>query len=167
MSHRPRQYFYVPPANWQAVPSGLVANWYPLDFPNNLATIVVFPASFVTGEPSIVVEDTLAGAGAGLEVEASARDEVTSASGVKGAHVRLTGRRAGRAEPIHRDMMIYVVAPYAYRMRLETTNSARLIELREIFHGVAGSFRPLPTSEESRVGRAFAARSVAFDHWAS
>lgn len=167
MPRRPRRFFYVPPVGWQAISSGLTANWYPLDFPANLSTIVVPPASFLDGEPQRAIESALAQADAGLTVESVARDEITTASGVKGACVRVQGHRAGNPEPIYRELAMFVVAPYTYRMRLETSNAGRLLELREVFRGVAGSLRPLPTAEEARLGRAFAARSDLFEHWAT
>ena len=165
LGQRPRRFFYQPPPTWQAVPSGLVASWYPLDFPANASTIVVPPASVIAGDPAIAIEDTFAGAAAGLEIETRSRGEVTAASGVKGAHLRLTGRRDDRLQ--HREVVIYAVAPHAYRMRLETTNAAQLGALRETFLAVARSFWPLPDAEEARIGNAFAARSEAFDHWAT
>jgi hypothetical protein len=39
-----RRFRYSAPIDWQAIPSGLVANWYPPDFPNNNTNIVVLPA---------------------------------------------------------------------------------------------------------------------------
>lgn len=167
MTRRPRPFFYVPPVGWQAIPSGTTANWYPPDFPNNLSNIVVPPASLVDGETERAIESAFAQLGAGLTVESEHRDEFRSSTDVAGKYLRLHGGRAGRAEPIYRELVMYVVAPYAYRIRLETTNAAQLLELREVFRGVAGSFRPLPAPEESRIGRAFAAPSNLFDHWAS
>ncbi|MGN6107284.1 MAG: hypothetical protein ACTHU0_19405 [Kofleriaceae bacterium] len=169
MARRPRPFFYVPPVDWQAVPSGTTANWYPLDFPNNLSNIVVPAASRIEGDEggARALEAAFAQLGAGLTVESSHRDDFASSTGVPGRYMRLTGHRAGRAEPIYRELAFFVVAPYAYGMRLETTNAAQLLALREVFRGVAGSFRPLPAPEESRIGRAFAAPSNLFDHWAS
>ncbi|MGE5181972.1 MAG: hypothetical protein ACM31C_07910 [Acidobacteriota bacterium] len=167
MYRRPRPFFYVPPTGWQGMASGLTANWYPLDFPKNLSTIVVPPASFFDGDAESAIEATFADVGAGLSIETTVRDELTSAAGVKGAFLRISGRREGRAEPIYREMAMYVIAPYAYRMRLETTNATALLALRETFRGVAGSFRPLPSADESRTGRAFSAPLDLFDHWAS
>ncbi len=166
MYKRPRRFFYVPPRGWHSVTSGVTAHWYPLDFPKNLTAIVVPPASVVEVDAETAIDATFADAGGGLVIDSSARDELSSASGVKGAFLRLSGRRAGLAEPIFREMAMYVVGSYAYRMRLETANASKLPELREMFHGVARSFRPLPSADESRAGRAFAAATDLFDHWA-
>jgi hypothetical protein len=167
MTQRPRRFFYVPPVGWQAIPSGMTANWYPLDFPNNLSNISVPPATFLEIDPSRAIESAFAEVGAGLTVENVVRDELTSASGVKGSTIRIQGRRAGKPEPLYLELAMFVVASRAYRIRLETSNAAKLLELREVFRGVAGSFRPLPTAEEMRSGRAFSTPSNPFDHWAS
>ncbi len=167
MGKRPRPFFYVPPIGWQGIPSGTTANWYPLDFPNNLSNIVVPAAAFLETNGESAIEAAFAQLGAGLTVESSAREQVSSASGIAGSYFRLQGYRAGRAEPLHRELAMFVVGPYAYRMRLETAMSAQLLELRELFRGVTGSFRPLPGGEELRLGRAFAVPSNACDHWVS
>lgn len=165
MARRPRRFFYVPPVGWQGVPSGATANWYPSDFPNNRTTIVVPPAQLIEGSSDQAIESTFAQAGAGLAVDKSVRDELSSSSGVRGQCLRLEGERGGVR--IHREVVIFVVAPFAYRMRFETAMAAELLDLREVFGGVAGSFRPLPSAEEIRLGRAFVSTSSVFDHWAS
>jgi len=167
MTRRPRLFFYVPPVGWRGVPSGPTANWYPTDFPRNLSNIVVPPAVSIEIEPARAIEDGLSQLGAGLTVESSARDDITSTGGVKGACLRLHGLRAGRSEPIYREMAMFVIGTRAYRMRLETTNAPKLLELREVFRGVVASFRPLPSEEETRSGEAFKAPSNFFDHWAN
>lgn len=167
MSKRPRPFFYVPPVGWHGIPSGTTANWYPLDFPKNLSNIVVPPATFLETDAESAIEAAFAQLGAGLTVESSSRAQVTSASGVPGTYLRLHGQRAGRAEPLYRELAIFVVGFNAYRMRLETTMSSQLLELRELFRGVSGSFRPVPAGDELLLGRAFAAPSNLFDHWAS
>jgi hypothetical protein len=163
MARRPRRFFYVPPVGWHGISSGLTANWYPLDFPQNLTNIVVPPAH--QGERLDSIDEMLVAAEPGFTIESSARDTLTAASGHRGAVLHVTGRRAGRDEPIHRDVAMFVVPPHVYRMRLETTNARALLQLREIFYGVAGSFQPLPGNDETRSGQAFA-RVDAFDHWA-
>lgn len=167
MSERPRRFFYVPPVGWQSIPSGLTANWYPLDFPANLSTIVVPPALVVDITPQQALEAALATTGAGLTVSSVASEELTSASGIQGVCVRVHGHRAGNPQPIDRELAMFIVGRHAYRMRLETSNAPLLLDLREVFLAVVGSFQPLPPAEEARIGRAFADRSVLFDHWAT
>ncbi len=166
---RPRRFFYVPPVGWQAVTSGLTANWYPLDFPSNLSNIVVPPAKFIEVDSERAIESALSEADAGMTVESSARDEITSASGIKGSIIRIRGRRVNQSTsstPLYRELAMFVVASRAYRMRLETANTEKVLDLSEVFHGVAGSFRPLPSLGEAQLGRAFASTDV-FDHWTS
>ena len=150
MAKRPRQFFYVPPAGWQGIPSGLVANFYPPDFPNNLTTLVVPPAHFSDTDKEQTREATFAAAGAGLNLESSLREELTADVGVKGHLLRLQGRRTSGQELIYRELALFVVPPYSYCLRLETTAAARLGELREIFGRVAASLQPLPASGEPR-----------------
>jgi hypothetical protein len=168
MTGRPRPFFYVPPVGWHGLPSGLVANWYPLDFPKNQTNIVVQPASFVDGDEAACVDAALEGAKAGLLVDRAARDEFHSSGRVKGHLLRVEGRRPGRTEVVHRELAAFLVPPYLYRMQLETLTAARLLELREIFLGVAGSFHPLPSPDEQRAGRAFGRQAAElFDVWVS
>lgn len=167
MGQRPRRFFYVPPDGWQSIPSGLTANWYPLDFPANQSTIAVAPAMVVDIEPAKALEAALATTGAGLVVMSIASEEITSASGVHGVCVRVHGRREGNPQPIDRELAMFIVGPHVYRLRLETSNEPRLLELREVFLSVVTSFRSLPLAEEAQLGRALADRSVLFDHWAS
>ena len=167
LTGRPRQFFYVPPIGWHAVMSGTTANWYPLDFPGNLSNISIPPARALALTPHAVVEAVEAEAGAGLSETISSRDELTSSSGVVGTYLRVHGRRAGKTDPLYREIAVFVVAPWVYRMRLETVGGQRLTELREVFRGVAASFKPLPGTEEARLGRAFSRPHSAFDHWAS
>ena len=165
MTARPRQFFYVPPPGWHGLPSGLIANWYPIDFPANLTNIVVPPATIIEGDARAASEALLAELDAGLTVEDSARSELVAASRVTGTYAQLRGKREDRT--IYRELAVFVVERSAYRMRLETANAAQLVELREVFRAVAGSFRPLPTRDEVQSGRAFSARLDLFDHWAS
>lgn len=162
---RPRRFFYVPPVGWQGVPSGMTANWYPPDFPGNRTTIVVPPARSVDGSARRAIEEVFSRAGAGLEVEDSARSEITTASGVTGTALRLRGSRGETL--LHREVAAFAIEPWIYWMRFETSMADRLLDLREVFKGVAGSFRPLPGAEEIRVGRAYVSTSDVFEHWAS
>ena len=167
MTQRPRQFFYVPPPGWHGLPAGLIANWYPLDFPANLTNIVVPPASIVEGDDAGAIEAMIAELDAGLAVEDHARSEFAAASGATGAYAQVRGKRGGRPESMYRELAVFVVDRRAYRMRFETANAAKLVELREVFRAVAGSFRPLPARDELQSGRAFSARLDLFDHWAS
>src|SRR5262249_52340514 len=41
---RRRRYLYAPPPGWQALPTGLIATWYPPEYPRHRSQIVVYPA---------------------------------------------------------------------------------------------------------------------------
>lgn len=166
LTGRPRRFFYAPPAGWHGLPSGATANWYPLDFPRNRTNLVVPPAEVVAGGGEQAREAAVAQLALGLELEASTRGELT-AHGVRGSVVQLHGRRAGNPAPIYRELALFVVGDRLYRMRLETTNAAQILELRAVFRAVASSFRPLPSGDECRLGEPFASASTLFDHWVS
>jgi hypothetical protein len=166
LAKRPRRFFYVPPVGWQAVPSGTTTNWYPPDFPRHRANLVVPPARhFDDAAAELIIEAASAELGLGLDDATPTRDTITSAGGNPGVYLRAEGKRAGVT--IYRELALFVVAPFVYRMRLESATESRVAETREILRGVAGSFKPLPNSDEGRTGRAFASRSTLFDHWAS
>jgi hypothetical protein len=107
----------------------------------------------------------LSGVGADLKVASTARGEITTATGVTGIALRLQGTRG--ATLLHREVAAFAVEPWLYWMRFETAMADQLLDLREVFKGVAGSLRPLPGAEEVRVGRAYVSASRVFDHWAS
>ncbi len=164
---RPRPFFYVPPPRWQPIIAGAATTWYPPEFPAHLSTIAVPHAQVIELAADAATASAFDEAGRGLTVASSTRDELVSASGVTGAYLRLHGHREGREAPIYRELAMFVVAPYAYRFRLETGVEERVTETRELFRAVAASFRPLPSFEETRLGRAFARPANTFDHWAS
>lgn len=166
-TERPRRFFYVPPPGWHGLPSGMIANWYPLDFPNNLTNIVVPPAMRVESSGARELEYAIAQCEAGMTIEASTRDDIVSSGGISGTCLRLLGTQAGRNERLHRELAVFITGGHLYRFRLETGNAARLLELRDLFLSVARSFRPLPTQDERRTGTPFATPSSAFEHWAS
>jgi hypothetical protein len=159
MTSRPRAFHYEPPPGWHALPSGLVASWYPLDYPRNATTIVVPPAAPFDGDEAQAVQVAIAHAGAGITVDALERGEVVSRIGVRGALLTISGRRATKV--LHRELAVFLVVPRVYRMRLETAAAGQLGELRLLFRTMAASFRPLPSSYEGRM-QPFAIA----DHWA-
>jgi len=166
MTDRPRVFFYQPPVGWQAIASGAAASWYPPDFPNDRSNLVVPPATTTTTSVDHARELSLAELRAGLDVQADAHDEITSLEGHRGITVRVHGHRAGLTETVHRELAAFVLGTRLYRFRLETTNNARLDELRAVLRAVATSFRPLPDVDEQRRGIAFDhTAGVAFDHW--
>lgn len=165
LAQRPRRFFYVPPAGWQGIASGLVATWMPPDFPNNATSIVVPPAQHAAAVSGDAIEEACAGLGAGLDAEPPSRTTVTSSTGVAGVSASVVGVRAGRAIPVHRELVMFASGSYVYALKLEAASSPGLAEQREVFLAVACSFRPLPTADEMRLGTAFASPADVFDHW--
>jgi hypothetical protein len=166
IAQRPRQFFYMPPVGWQALPSGLTATFYPPDFPRNRSILVVPPAAALDGSAEDALAAAVAAAGAGLAVSRSSRRDVTSSAGVAGKILSVHGRRPGHDEPVHRQIAFFVVPPWTYRLQLETLCPARLGALREELLAVATSFRPLPDPDERRAGRAFGrSPSDLFEGW--
>ncbi|MFN0251344.1 MAG: hypothetical protein ACKV2T_31000 [Kofleriaceae bacterium] len=167
LDRRPRRFFYNPPPNWHALPSGMTANWYPLDFPNNRTNIVVPPAFLVDGDGVREVEATIEQAVAGISLVSTAREDITTPNGARGVLVHHQGTRLvgnGRAD---HHVAAFVTGGRLYTMRLETANTAHLAQLRDVFRGVVESFRPLPGAEERRTGQPFHVASNAFAHWAN
>ena len=161
---RPRRFFYLPPIGWQPVVSGVTANWYPLDFPNNRSMIAVPPAMRRSESAEHARELALERAAAGLDVEQVARDELIAASGITGTCMRVHGKRT--SDSICREVAVFVVDEHVYTFRLETTMADRAIELGGVLRGVAGSFKPLPGVAEIRAGTPFVTHPAdVFDHW--
>lgn len=168
---RPRRFFYTPPPGWQALPSGLVATWYPPDFPANRTIIVVPPALPIGDRPPLAIEEAIAQLGGGLEVDAMNRAPITWHRGLAGISAEVSGRRASvDSDPamwLHREGAYLWGDGWAYRMHFETTSSAGLPDVREVFTNLVRSVHPMPSAESRRIGTAFAARSTQFDHWAT
>ncbi|MFN0250701.1 MAG: hypothetical protein ACKV2T_27725 [Kofleriaceae bacterium] len=153
LRERPRRFYYAAPVGWQALLSGVTANWYPPDFPNNLTTIAGLPAERVTSTSRALHDESER-----LVIESSSRDELTNASPTtqSGTLLPLHGKRIGRAEPIFRELAVFFVDDVAYRMRLETTAAAARAMSLVSTKTIAGS----ETSSLSRVATADIASSV-------
>lgn len=167
LGRRQRLFYYTPPPGWQALPGGLSANWYPLDFPRNRSNIIVQPALPLESAPDDLIAARLNGAGAGLKVEDSLREPVTSARKLSGWYLKLRGSHLGSGERIYRDIAVFATEQYLYVFRMETASPERLAEVRELFRCVVTSFQPLPSFHERRIGQAFTSASTLLDHWAS
>ena len=166
LGRRRRLFYYTPPPGWQALMSGLVANWYPPDFPRNRANISVPPATPTTLFADDAIEERLASIGAGLEATESARETLPFATSLPGRCLRVSGKRAGDGQTIHRDLAAFAGEGYVYTMRLETMSPERIVGAREMFRVVLASFRPLTNPDERRVGQAFVRLPPLLNHWA-
>ena len=165
---RRRYFFYMPPPGWQALPAGAVASWYPPDFPANRSTLVVLPATPTTvtpGELGELLRRELASGLDGTDAQA-APEAIRTSGGVAGVLVRVAGTRAaGDREPMFREAAAFVVPPHLYLFRLESSVPARAVELDALLRAVAGSFKPLPDSDERRLGDAFAHVESSLGYW--
>jgi len=161
LTARPRPFYYEAPLDWQALPSGATATWYPPDYPRNLANIAVAHAVRIDTDAATAVRSAFATASSELAIVSSSEHNLSSTLGHDGSYLELRGH------DVHRAIAMFVVDGRAYRMRLETGMSGSLAQLRELFRAMAISFRPLPTLHEMTIGRAFAKPSQDFDHWAT
>jgi hypothetical protein len=145
---RRRRFLYAPPPGWQALPSGLVANWYPPDFPGNLTNIVVYPANPVDTAPQAIFEQVLEGEQqAGLRLEGPVSSQPFAASGgLGGLYFELAAQRGGRS--FRRHMVVLAGGPYRYSMRLECFVPGRMEEQRSLFRALALSVERLPLAGE-------------------
>lgn len=153
---RPRFFYYTPPPGWQALQSGLVANWYPLEYPNNRTNISVSPArpTALSQEELMQAQLTEAGA-AGLPTIES----IASKSGYEGQLLRVGYRRNPQSPLIHREVAVFLLHGYAYFFRMECMSEAELGAMQAIFRGVIDSFEPLPQANERRLGHAMVSLS--------
>lgn len=167
LGKRRRLFLYSPPPDWQALPSGLTANFYPPDYPANRTNLVVLPATPTTQPLEEVIETRLAALSAGLSVEDSSSETFHSATRHSGVYLRLSGRPEGKNELVYRDATLFVIDGYVYMMRLESMSLEGLMNMRELFRAVSASFRPLPQPHERSFGLAFThAPTTAVDAWA-
>jgi hypothetical protein len=146
---RRRRYLYRPPPGWRGLPMGLVAHWYPPDFPSNPTSLAVAPA-----EPSA---DGVAGVFDGFLASETARGhalhdrfdeaEIVTDAGLSGKLWSFSMRTAGRDELSYRDLAAFAAPPYVYSLRMETS-AARVAEHRAIFAAVARTVTPVPAPGE-------------------
>jgi hypothetical protein len=165
---RRRRFVYRPPPGWQAIPSGLVANWYPPDFPDNNANIVVAAAEPSSADPAEHFSGLLAAERSrGTAIEAAIeRSDIRSSGGLVGSHWQLILRRPGTAGRLHRDIVAYQAPPYLYTLGLESLTEARLTENRELFGATARSAMPIPPAQPRSIGPALPTSAAgAFSHW--
>lgn len=140
---RRRYFYYEPPPRWQALPMGLVAHWYPPDFPNNRSNIMVLPA--LPMAPGII-DSLSAGLEIGIEVANRDQGPLQAAVGLEGHYRRLRGSVMGQpGQTVLRELAIFVVGRYIYALRFESFVSDRTEELQAVFAAMVASVRPLPS----------------------
>lgn len=163
-----RRFRYRPPVDWQAIPGGLVANWYPPDFPSNNTNIVVFPARPIERTPTEEFEGMVAADRArGVEVEGEINESTIEArSGLVGQRWSYSCRQPGRDHQLYRDIVAFSEAPYSYTIRMESLMSDRLDEHRALLTMMARSVEPIPRPGPRTIGPAsHESTAGAFGHW--
>lgn len=153
---RPRPVFYRAPAKWQALPSGIVANWYPLDFPRNRSNIVVMPARMTAQSLDELCHTLTQSLATDMEHDQSLVELISLPSGLVGRSVLLRGRSRKTRDPMLREVVALLGNQRAIVLRLETMSLEFAEAVRDTFRGVVDSVRPLSLPHERNMGRAFA-----------
>jgi hypothetical protein len=161
LGRRRRWFLYDPPPGWWGVPSGLVANWYPPDYPSVPINLVVFPAAPHAVSPDLDADPQL---GAeivdGMDLVGPIACEArTTRSGLDGRHYRLRGRH--RAGLVQREVMVFYETPYLYSVRTETADLGRIEEASALLGRVADSIEALGRS----LGSPYRRDAGVLDHW--
>lgn len=166
---RRRRFFYEPPPRWRAIPSGLVANWYPPDYPFNRANLVVAAAEPYPGsvDGALDVASLLASERAkGFDLEGEPDEQnVISLVGITGRRCAVALRHVQRDERKRMEVAAFVVAPYLYALRFESMVPALADEQHKLFLDVVRSVAPLPAVGSGRIG-VNTLTGGDFSHWA-
>lgn len=163
---RPRLFFYEPPPSWQGLPSGLTANWYPLDFPKNRSNIAVPPARGTQADLHETKSALVATAATDMQIDTCVTEAVQLASGASGCSVLLRGRGLKHSDPVLRELAVFVSEQRSYVLRLENRSPGTAEEARRIFAAVVRSVRLLPQGNERNMGHAFRDPSTFGGMWA-
>jgi hypothetical protein len=144
---RARRFHYDPPKGWQGVGRGLIAEWYPPDYPRRLTRIVVGYAVPEGTPASALTPHNLAfGRPIGLTLSAApAPERVMSTYGLNGQLDAIYGRVTTATEPSATEYktIVFQDERYSYPMRLETTE-ADSKAANDVFETVYKSARPVP-----------------------
>lgn len=155
---RRRRYLYEPPNGWSGYPRGLVTEWHPAGFPNEAASIAVFPARPAGESQTALLDRALHELGWHGFVRTSGGDPapILTRRHLVGAQWRIVGRYGDR--PQHLDIVVLQDDRFHYVLRLESTE-ARIDDDRAAFHRLLDSIEPIPRARSSHA-------TTALDHWA-
>lgn len=158
---RLRRFWYRPPDGWQGVPRGLVADWYPPDYPRDSASIKVMPARPLRQPAAAAQIESLLHDAAfiGFTPERRVRGDA-EVGGLRGVIVRVAGRFPDGA----RRMLITAALAdehYLYRLRLDT-GEERAAEREQLFLDMVRTAVPVPRPPSSVTP---GASSEALRHW--
>jgi hypothetical protein len=162
---RPRRFFYRPPAGWQGLATGLVANWYPLAFPSDATTLAVYPANPIAAHPDAVfaaVLDEQAARGLTL-ARVVGPEPFVADEGLTGRRWQIAGTRDGAS--LHRELVVLHQPPFIYTLHLDSAREDRLEAHRETFLAVARSARAVPAAGARRTVASDGEDVKAFQFW--
>jgi len=164
---RRRRYRYAPPPGWSAIPTGLIANWYPPDYPANRTNLVVLPAEPSTDDPETTFARFLAGEREGGRYGDGAITEapLVTDDGLAGRRWSFDGVARGPGPAPRHELAAFGDAPYLYVLRMESRVGERVDEHRAIFDAVARSVRPVPAAGRPAGFGGAPPPSEAFGHW--
>jgi hypothetical protein len=137
---RRRRFDYAPPPDWEPLARGLTAEWVPPGFPNDGATITVYPAT-----PRLAGAGSVAAlaAGFGPVVAAEAPEPVRAQAGLTGeARRSLVALAGGRRQ--HREIIVLDDGRHNYALGLSAGSADAFVRHRPTFQAVAASVEPVP-----------------------
>lgn len=142
---RPRRFFYTPPPGWNALVSGLVATYYPPEFPQVHAELSVPPAEPLRRSVLVVYAAiTQADAAAGLATEHEfGPDPVSSDHGLRGRQWYTILKSPAQLR-LFRYVVLFQDEHYTYTLRLQSDSQAHLSAQHKSLVAVCRSVRPLP-----------------------
>jgi hypothetical protein len=163
---RRRRFVYQPPPGWWAMPSGLIATWYPPRYPRERANIAVHPAEpraeFTWAETEAAEYQESASAGL-QDPSAMVVTPIAAPWPFQGRCFRVTGQSSAR-RPVLREIVLLWRAPYVYQLRLDTALVERRDELHAVLLRIAESARALPAAATRQITPA-AGSSLSAGHW--
>jgi hypothetical protein len=141
LGRRRRLYAYAPPPGWQAIPTGLVANWYPPGYPDDATHIVVYPANPTEARPVAVFDEMLREDERSGWVVARRRGPypVENRTGLVGEAWALASA-AGE----ERRLVVFAHAGHLYSVRLASFRRDLLREHERVLADLVDSIEPLP-----------------------
>lgn len=149
---RLRRFEYTPPAGWMGRKWAQNAHWHPLDYPNHMAGITVFPARPLRASAPSLLHDVLDGralshfstqlAGQGSESEPVS---LLTRRGLCGTRTRILGAFPDRVELVVCEAILRDDR-FEYAARLQAA-PARASAAEEIFNTLVDSIVPIPAPQ--------------------
>jgi len=142
---RRRRFVYRRPPGWQSLATGLIATWYPPDYPRHRAQIIVYPAEPSGGAAADVFAELLEDEERrGFARAGQLADEPFAWRLFTGHHYRYRGRWPDAATAVDRDAIVLADGRYYYVLRLESMTPDALDADRAVLRDLTDSVEPLP-----------------------